>query len=153
MPTDPARFIITVKSAVVFINTAIFAHYLRMRHQRYLDEWIGSLLYLLSDIVDIGLGMVMVINARSGEDKAESDFIYCHIFNRAVFVSGLSDTLSGTLRNSLQVWHLVDLIVDLSINYLSDILQNVTGEVLSSHIPYHLPTCSNEECLPKWRSL
>ena len=83
MPISPNAFINSVKSVVVFVHLVIFSQYMSMRHKRYLDEWIGSFIYVIGDAIDMGFGVIQLANIGTAEDKAKADFIRSHIFTRA----------------------------------------------------------------------
>ncbi|EUB64110.1 hypothetical protein EGR_01238 [Echinococcus granulosus] len=84
MPLDPVYFIIIVKIVVVLVNVSIFTHYARMRIHRYLDEWIGCMIYTLADIMDVIFGVIMMTNYRADTSQVQATFFLRHMVNRSV---------------------------------------------------------------------
>nr|CDS19598.1 hypothetical protein EgrG_000492500 [Echinococcus granulosus] len=84
MPLDPVYFIIIVKIVVLLVNVSIFTHYARMRIHRYLDEWIGCMIYTLADIMDVIFGVIMMTNYRADTSQVQATFFLRHMVNRSV---------------------------------------------------------------------
>uniref|UniRef100_A0A5K3F3N2 G_PROTEIN_RECEP_F1_2 domain-containing protein n=1 Tax=Mesocestoides corti TaxID=53468 RepID=A0A5K3F3N2_MESCO len=84
MPLDITSLITIPKVVVVFINFILSSHYLRMKTHRYLDEWFGSLLYTIGDIIDLIFGLLKMIDFSSDADQSDFRFISRYVLNRTI---------------------------------------------------------------------
>lgn len=98
MPLNLSLCITTPKFVSVCINTVLLMNYLRLAKRRYMDEWIGSLIYVVGDIVCLIIGVLTRFVEPGDENEQAYLFISYFVFTRTLLVSFppiLSRILSG----------------------------------------------------------
>ncbi len=93
------NFLITIpKAVVVSFNIILLSNYLRLAVHRYMDEWIGSFIYVIGDLIDLLMCLVAFVDTSGDENEKALKFIIQYTVNRTCFVSRPSSLISQTCR-------------------------------------------------------